>query len=88
MDKLIAEKQSYVEIIKVGRKNIAQLKKDRIEARAKAWADAEGIADAKKDYVRSVVADIDMEISIEEANVEYCYNMIDIINDKLVLTDE
>lgn len=88
MEKLIAEKQSYVEIIKTGRKNIAKLKADKIKARADAWSEAEGIADAKKDYVRSQVADIDLEISNEEANIEYCYNMIDIINDKLVLTDE
>lgn len=88
MDELIAEKQSYIEIIKVGRMNIANLKNDKIKARASAWADAEGIADAKKDYVRSVVADIDRDISVEEANIEYAYNMIDILNDKLVLTDE
>lgn len=88
MEKLIAEKQSYVEIIRAGRKNIAKLKADKIKARADAWSEAEGIADAKKDYVRSQVADIDLEISNEEANIEYCYNMIDIINDKLVLTDE
>ena len=88
MEKLIAEKQSYVEIIRAGRKNIAKLKADKIKARADAWSEAEGIADAKKDYVRSQVADVDLEISNEEANIEYCYNMIDIINDKLVLTDE
>ena len=88
MEKLIAEKQSYVEIIRAGRKNIAKLKADKIKARADAWSEAEGIADAKKDYVRSQVADIDLEIPNEEANIEYCYNMIDIINDKLVLTDE
>lgn len=88
LKELIDAKESYFEIIRIGRKNIAKLKKEKIEARAKAWSDAEGIADAKKDYVRSMVADFDFEISIEEANMEYAYNMIEVVNDKMMVIDD
>ena len=64
-----------IELIQSARKEIADLKKEKIISRANAWEDATGTAKEKEDYVRSVVADIDKEIAYKEANIEYCYNM-------------
>lgn len=66
----------YSETILECRNQIADLKHDKIISRASAWESASGIADQKKDYVRSVVADLDCEISKLEAKIEYCYNMM------------
>ena len=85
---LIAEKQSYVEIIKAGRQNIAKLKKDKALKKAPLWEVAQGTVDAKKDYIKSMVAKIDEDILREEANIEYAYNMIEVVNDKMVTIDE
>lgn len=88
LNTLIAEKQSYIELIKISRENIAKHKKDKAERKAPLWDEAQGTVDAKKDYIRSKVADIDFNIAVEEKNIEYCYNMIDLVNDKMVLLDE
>ena len=67
------------------RVRIASLKKEKIERRAGAWANAEGLADAKKDYVRSVVSNLDEDISILEADIEHYYNQISILDEKIEL---
>ena len=84
IEKLFGEKKSYIDIIIIGKQNIAMLKSDKVKKRSDVWSKAEGIADQKKDYVKSQVAEIDEKIAKEEANIEYAYNMIDLINDKLV----
>ena len=56
---MIDDKETYATEIQEARKLIADKKKEKINLRAKSWADAEGIADAKKDFVRSVVSDLD-----------------------------
>ena len=80
---MIDDKETYATEIQEARKLIADKKKERINLRAKSWADAEGIADAKKDFVRSVVSDLDLEISKLEADIEYYYNMMKIIDNRL-----
>ena len=73
------------------RLELADKKKEKIDARAKAWETAEGIADAKKDYVRSQVSDIQNSIDVLEAEIELAYNQIKILDMKMELekaTDE
>lgn len=88
VDKLLGVYELEIEIIQKGRKEIARLKEEKIVKRAEAWATATGTAKEKEDYVRAQVADIDKAIAIEEANVEYCYNTIELVNTKLVYTNE
>ena len=40
--------------------------------------------DAKKDYIKSKTADMDKQIAYKEANIEYMYNRLNILEDKLV----
>ena len=83
MAKIIDELDTYYNEIMSARKRIADLKYDKINIRAEAWKSAEGIADAKKDYVRSAVSDIDREIEKLEANIEYYYNQVKIMDYKV-----
>lgn len=66
----------YSEQIRECRVKIADLKRDKINMRASAWESATGIADQKKDYVRSIVSDKDCEIDKLEAEIEYYYNLM------------
>ena len=73
------------------RLELADKNKEKIDARAKAWESAEGIADAKKDYVRSQVSDIQNQIDVLNAEIELAYNQIKILDEKIELgklTDE
>lgn len=79
---LITLKESMMKQIYESRLEIADLKMKKITVRANAWADAEGIADAKKDYVRSRVADFDNQIDVLEAEIELAYNQIRILDEK------
>ena len=83
MAKIIDELDTYYNEIMSARKRIADLKYDKINIRAEAWKSAEGIADAKKDYVRSAVSDIDREIEKLEADIEYYYNQVKIMDYKV-----
>ena len=67
------------------RLEIADLNKKKIDARAEAWKTADGIADAKKDYVRSQVSDIQKEIDEMEAEIELAYNRVKILDMKIEL---
>ena len=42
----------------------------------------------KKDFIKSKTADIDKQIAYKEANIEYLYNRLNIIEDLLVYRDE
>ena len=74
MSKIMKELESNISLIQNSRRTVADLKKDKIETRAKAWIDATGTAKEKEDFVRSVVADYDRQIAYEESNIEYLYN--------------
>lgn len=80
MVEVLKELDAYYTEILDARKKIADLKHEKINLRAKSWADAQGIADAKKDFVRSIVSDIDREISKLEADIEYYYNQVKLLN--------
>lgn len=88
LNTLIAEKQSYIELIRIGRENIAKYQKEKAEKRGGLWEEAQGTVDAKKDYIKSKVADLDFNIAVEERDIEYYYNMIDLINDKMVYLED
>ena len=85
---LIDDKISYIEGINKARYKIAELKAQKIQARSDAWEEASGIADQKKDYVRSIVAGIDKEISENEADIEWYYNMMSVADLMLEFSDE
>ena len=74
------------ESIYANRCSIAELKKLKITARSEAWEDASGIADEKKDYVRSQVAQLDEKIDLVEAEIEKAYNNIKVL--ELEYSDE
>lgn len=83
MAKIIEEIDVYYTEIRDARQKLADLKYDKINIRAEAWKSAEGIADAKKDYVRSAVSNIDREIDKLESDIEYFYNQIKLCEYKL-----
>ena len=83
VEEMITLKESMMQQVYECRLQIADLKKEKINARAKAWESAEGIADAKKDYVRSQVSDIDCQIDVLEAEIELLYNQVTILNEKI-----
>ena len=76
MAKIIYKMDKLHHKIYNNRCEIATLKRNKLEKRAEAWADATGIADEKKDYVRSVVASIDESIGLCEAEIEFAYNKL------------
>lgn len=88
MAKIIDEMDTYYSEIRDAKCKIADLTEEKINLRAKSWEDAEGIADAKKDFVRSMVSDIQKEIDKLEADVEYYYNQVKILTHKLEFGDE
>ena len=77
-----------VELIQGAKKELADLKEEKIIKRSEAWSKAEGTAKEKEDFVRSEVASIDKEIGYKEANIEYLYNMNELLYSKLVYLDE
>lgn len=84
MDKIIAEKQSCIDLIQKARKELADLREEKAIAKAPLWEEATGTVDAKKDYIRSKLAETDKEIAYKEANIEYLYNRLNILDNKLV----
>lgn len=88
INELITEKEFYINLIKEARKNIAMTKQQKALAKAPLWDEATGTVDQKKDFIKSRVAEYDLDIAVEESNVEYAYNMLEIINDKMLVLDE
>lgn len=88
MSKVLDEMDVYYTEIRDAKCKIADLNAEKITLRAKSWMDAEGIADAKKDFVRSMVSDIQRDIDKLEADVEYFYGQIKILGHKLEYGDE
>ena len=84
VEKLIEEKERYVKLIQKTRQELADLREDKAVMKAPLWEEAQGTVDAKKDFIKSKTANIDKEIAYKEANIEYLYNKLNIIEDKLV----
>ena len=83
MAKIIEEMDVYYTEIRDARQLIADLQQQKIDIRADAWKNAEGIADAKKDYVRSMVSDIQNQIDKLESDIEYYYNQVKLCEHKV-----
>lgn len=87
-NEIIDEMEHNISLLQDERWKIAELKEQKILKRAKSWENATGTAKEKEDYVRSVVAELDKEIAIHEANIEYLYNLNALLNDKLVFIED
>ena len=79
----MAEIVEYFDTIKENRDKIAELMHKIHKTKAGLWEEASGTVDAKKDYIKSVLADEYKEIALCEAKIEYAYNM-----SKLEFNDE
>ena len=84
---LLDKKQEYIESINDARYKIAELRKTLVDMKAPLWEEATGTVDAKKDYIKSQTSDIQKQIDEFEADIEWYYNMIDVINQKLMYGD-
>ena len=78
-------KENFMKAIKECRDMIADLREKRAIKKAPLWEEATGTVDAKKDYIKSKIADIDCEIAKLEADIELYYNQISILDDKIQL---
>lgn len=85
IENMIILKENFMRAIKKCRDKIADLKEEKALKKAPLWEEATGTVDAKKDYIKSKIADIDCEISKLESDVELYYNQIEIMNDKIAL---
>lgn len=84
MDKLIDSIEEYYDDIKGFRENIAEWKCKKAEMRNRYWSEATGIAKEKEDFIKSMTRDIDENIRNNEAMIEYAYNMIEVLNLRLI----
>ena len=80
MDELIDKMEEYYRNIHNLRIGIAELKKTKVIKKAPLWEEATGTVDNKKDYIKSKLADIEHDITVAESDIEYAYNMIDVLN--------
>lgn len=85
IESMIMLKEEFMRAIKKCRDNISDLKKEKALKKAPLWEEATGTVDAKKDFIKSKIADIDCEISMYESDIELYYNQIEIMNDKIAL---
>lgn len=83
-----AQIESNYLLIRSARQELADLKKEKAVKRTNAWLEANGTAKEKEDFVKAAVADLDKEIKYKEANIEYMYNMVDLLTSKMVYIDE
>lgn len=87
VEKLMSDKIKYVEEINKARYKIAEAKENLVNKKAPLWEEATGTVDAKKDFIKSKTSDIQRSIDEHEADIEWYYNMIDVINQKLLYGD-
>lgn len=85
IESMIMLKENFMKAIKECRDKIADLKEEKALKKAPLWEEASGTVDAKKDYIKSKIADIDCEIAKLESDIELYYNQIEIMNDKITL---
>jgi Mg2+ and Co2+ transporter CorA len=81
---LLDKKQEYIESINNARYKIAELRKILVDMKAPLWEEATGTVDAKKDYIKSQTSDIQKQIDEFEADIEWYYNMLQLVDDKLL----
>lgn len=89
MDKIEQIKEYYTSI-QDNRIEIANNRALIATNKTKAWEDASSIklAKEKEDFVKSRVAELNRDIDLCEASIEYAYNMINLLTYQMELTDE
>ena len=85
---LIDKMECWYKRIYDDKNKISELKKDKAEMRNRYWGEATGTVDQKKDYLKAMTSNLDDEIRLLEAGIEYAYNMVDILNWRLMYTDD
>lgn len=88
MDKIIEEIEQHYTNIKSNRIVIANTKQKIATSKPQYWEEATGIAKEKEDYVKSQVAGLNNKIESCEAEIEYSYNMINVLTYKMEFSDE
>ena len=84
MDKIIEAMEKEYQKIYENRVKIEELNKKKVEMKPRLWEEATGTVDQKKDYIRSRTSDYNMDIHLLEAQIEYSYNLIKVLDYKLV----
>lgn len=85
---LINELSYWYKKIYDDRAEISKLKKERAEKRNRYWGEASGTVDQKKDYLKAMTSDIDDNIRLLEAQIEYSYNIVEVINWRMEYADD
>ena len=90
MDKRIEKIKEYYTSIHENRVEIANNKALIAVNKTQAWEDASGIklAKEKEDFVKSKIADLNKDIDLCEASIEYAYNMVSVLTYQMELSDE
>lgn len=88
MDEKIKKMEEFYKKIREDRLEIAKNKALISTSKPQHWEDATGIAKEKEDYVKSKVADLNKEIDISEADIEFSYNMINVLLYQMEISDE
>jgi hypothetical protein len=88
MDKIIEAMENEYQKIYENRVRIEELKKNKVELKPQLWEEAGGTVDQKKDYIRARTSDYDMDIRLLEAKIEHSYNLIKVLDYKMVYCDE
>lgn len=88
MDKsLINDMELCYKQIKEARDSIAEIKFAMNVRKPQLWEEATGTVDAKKDYIKSQLADEIKEISLLESEIEWYNNQIELLTWKM-MSDE
>ena len=90
MEKKIEQIREYYDSIQENRIEIANNKALISLNKPDYWEEASSIklAKEKEDYVKSKIADLNKDIDLCEASIEYAYNMIDVLVYQMELSDE
>ena len=86
--KLIEEMENRYNNIYKLKKEIVGFKKEKAEQRSRYWGEATGIAKEKEDYIKAMTSGVDEKIRLNEAEIQYNLDMIEILDFKLVYCDE
>lgn len=88
MDQKIAQIKEYYTSIHENRIEIANNKALIAMTKPDAWAESDGTAKQKEDYVKSKIALYQKDNDLLEASIEYAYNMIGVLTYQLEMSDE
>lgn len=78
-NELVDQIEQIYKDIRQYRINLAETNAKLNVRKADLWLTADGTVDQKKDYIKSKTADLRKEIELTEAEIEFCYNQIEVI---------